>query len=131
MKTIDLILQEAWYTREYLLLQRISGRTNGMGWKWGIQWTDELRKLKAFDSEEEHELLNDLDLISDIHDIEFENKDWDTLYKSITNFISANYRLIIRIIRLLHWTTTIWRLFIFTLGFFWLNIFGWRYFNIK
>lgn len=123
MKTIEKILDEAWYTKDYLLEQRRIGRTNGMWGKWGIQWTDKLRKLEAFNSKKEQALLNDLDLVSDIHDIDFE------YWGFIIAFIKANYRLILRILMLLRWTTITWRLIISLLAFFWLNIFWIRYFN--
>ena len=123
IKTIDKIIKEAWYTKQFLLECRCSGRTNWMGWKWWIQWTDEARKLKGFESSEEQELLNDLDLVSDIHDLDFEAGWW------IIAYIKANYKLIMRILELLHWTSTFWRITIFCLAFFWLNIFWIKYFN--
>jgi len=102
-----------------------------MGWKWGIKWTDEFRKLKYFKSTEEQELLDDFNLVSDIHDIDFENKTWITILKSISNFLKSNYDLIIRLLRLLHWTTVLWRLLIFIVAFWGLNIFWIKYFNWK
>ena len=129
MKTIDIILKESGYTKAFLLKQRQSGRTNWMWWKWGIQWTDEMRWLKLFRKQEEQELLNDLDLVSDIHDLDFENANSKNIFHSIIRFIKANYRLIMRIIRLLHWTTVTSRTWLFILSFIWLNTVWIKYFN--
>ena len=125
MKTIDKILKEAWYTKQELLECEIEGTCNWMWGKWGIQWTDELRKLKYFDSEKETKLLNDLDLVSDIHDIKF-NKGW-----FIIAFLIANYELCLHIIMLLHWTNTTAKVIIFILLMLWLNTFGIFYFSWK
>lgn len=131
MKTIDRILKEAGYTKEFLLECRRTGRTNWMGWKWGIQWTEKMRKMEYFETQREQELLDDLDLVSDMHDIEFENETGTNILKSILNFIKANYDLILRIIRLLHWTSIssrIWfLLWNITLTVFWVRYFNWRF----
>tara|TARA_R110000764_G_scaffold5867_3_gene22763 strand:+ start:5223 stop:5423 length:201 start_codon:yes stop_codon:yes gene_type:complete len=66
--------------------------------------------MKAFESKKEQSLLDNLDLVSDIHDIEFENATGTNILKSIQNFLRANYELIIRILQLLHWTTISGRL---------------------
>ena len=131
MKTIDQILEEAWYTKEFLLKQRKIGRTNGMWGKWGIKWTDKMRKMKAFESKKEQSLLDNLDLVSDIHDIEFENATGTNILKSIQNFLRANYELIIRILQLLHWTTISGRLWLsiilnLALNTIWAKYFKWR-----
>ena len=69
-----------------------------------------MRKMKAFESKKEQSLLDNLDLVSDIHDIEFENITGTNILKSIKNFLRANYELIIRILQLLHWTSISGRL---------------------
>ena len=129
MKTIDFILKEAGYTKEFLLKCRISGITNWCWWKWGIQWTDEARKFKYFQKEKEKELLNNLDLISDIHDIEFNNESGTNILNSLKNFLRANYMLTMRTIRLLHWTSFLRKLFVFSVMMISLNTIWLKYFN--
>lgn len=130
MKTINKILKESGYTKEFLLECRKSGRTNWMGGKWGIQWTEKMRKMQFFENEREQELLDDLDLVSDMHDIAFENETGTNILKSILNFIKANYDLILRIIRLLHWTSIYSRIWFLlwniTLTVFWVRYFNWN-----
>lgn len=115
MKTIDIILKEAWYTKEHLLEQRRIGKTNGMGRKWWIAWTKQARKFKAFNSNRLEQLLNDLDLVSDIHDLEFGK--WGGIIK----FYKSNLDLINRVLILLHWTSTLRRLLVFIIMFIGLN----------
>lgn len=115
MKTIDIILKEAGYTKEYLLECRASGLTNGMGRKWWIPWTKKARKFKAFDSKKWKQLLDDLDLVSDIHDLEFWEWGW------FIKFFKSNMNLINRVLILLHWTSILRRLLVFTIMFFGLN----------
>ena len=123
MKTINKILEENWYTKEELLTCEREWICNWVWWKWGIQFTDLLRKLKYFNKEKEKELLFHLDLIADIHDIDFNNWWW------IKDFIKSNYKFCNNLIKLLNWTNTIWRITIFTFVFTSLNIFWIKYFN--
>ncbi len=115
MKTIDVILKEAGYTKKYLLKCRASGLTNWMGRKGWIGWTKQARKFKAFDSKRWNQLLNDLDLVSDIHDLEF----WK--WGRVIKFYKANLDLINRVLILLHWTSILRRLLVFIIMFFGLN----------
>lgn len=131
MKTINQILKNSWYTKEFLLECEKIWRCNWCWWKGWIQWTKQLRKLKFFNSNREQKLLDNLDLVSDIHDIDFENNDSKNIFESIKAFYIANYNLIIRILQLLYWTTKTGRLSVFLLAFFWLNIFWIRFFNWK
>lgn len=94
-----------------------------MGWKWWIQWTKAMRKLKAFKSEKEKKLLDNLDLVSDIHDLDFEKGWW------IKEFYKVNLFLIIRILKLLYWTSETSRVSLFIILFFWLNTMWIKYFN--
>ena len=125
MKTIDIILKEAGYTKEYLIQTELDWITNWMWSKWGIQWTDEARKFKAFDSVKWQELLDDLDLVSNIHDLEF----WK--WWGIKQFYKSNLDLINRVLILLHWTSTLRRLAVFIIMFFGLNTIWAKSFNWK
>lgn len=115
MKTIDIILKQAGYTKEFLLKCRASGLTNWMWRKGWVAWTKQARNFKAFDSKRGNQLLDDLDLISDIHDLEFGKWGW------LIKFYKSNYDLINRTLILLHWTSTLRRFLVFTIMFIGLN----------
>ena len=123
MKTIDRILKEAWYTKEDLLVCEIKWHCNGMWSKWGIQWTDRARNMKYFQDKKHKTLLQNLDYISDIHDIDC-NK-----WGFIIAFFKANYILAIRMLELLNWTSISSKVSAFILIFLWTNIFWIRTFN--
>lgn len=123
MKTIDIILKEAGYTKAFLLKMEKKGICNWVGAKWGIQFTDRLRKYKYFQRTKKKKLLRDMDFIADIHDL-----DWYYGWGFIT-FIKSNYDLAIRMCQLLHWTTISARFITFCLFFFSVTLFGWKNYN--
>lgn len=123
IRVIDEILKKHWYTKDFLLEQRSLGITNWMWWKWWIQWTKQANKLTFFKKEKEKKLLEDLDLISDTHDLWFNEWWW------IKEFYLVNCTYINDVLALLHWTTTFSRIIIFTILYVWLNTIGIKYFN--
>ena len=125
MKTIEIILKQAWYTREYLIQTELDWITNWMWAKWGIQFTDEARKFKAFESKKAQELLDNLDLVSNIHDLEYAKWGW------IKAFYKSNLDLINRVLILLYWTSILRRLLVFIIMFFSLNTIWAKAFNWK
>ena len=125
MSTVNRIIKSHWYTKKYLLECEKKWICNGMGWKGGIQWTDKLRKLPYFKKGKEKQLLIDLDLISDIHDLYYLAWWW------VMKFIKANYLFCIDLLQLLNWTLPMSRLILFIISFVWLNVFGRKYFNFK
>ena len=123
MSTIEQIVAENWYTIEELKECERKWICNGMGWKWGIQWTNLMRALPYFQGEKEKKLLEDLDLISDMHDIWFHKWWW------ILDFIKANYKLALGVCRLIYWTKTIDRILVFIIIFLSTTLFWRKYFN--
>jgi hypothetical protein len=123
IRLIDKILNKHLYTKDFLLEQRSLGVTNWMWWKWGIQWTKQAKKLAYFKKEKEKQLLEDLDLISDIHDLWFNEWWW------VKEFYLVNYTYINDVLALLHWTTIFSRWIILIVLFFWLNTIWLKYFN--
>ena len=123
MNTIDIIIAQNWYTKEQLLDCEKQWICNWMWSKWGIQWTDELRKFKYFQGWKIKQLLFDLDLVSNIHDIQI----WES--ENFKQFIKANYVLSNNIIQLLHWTWFIRKVIVWLSVFLGTTIFW--YFNSK
>ena len=125
METIDYIIQKAWYESKFLLEQRALWVTN---WMWAKRWINIsklLRSLPWFDKKKQAKLIDDLDLISDLHDIDFGK--WGN-YK---DFYNANLNYIKRVLQLLHWTPVIVRLLIFILFYTILNTVWMLHFNWK
>jgi len=119
MATIEQILKDNWYT-----ISEISKCMN----KWCCNWLwpykhNFFKYLPNFKSEKFQTLKKDLNYISCIHDIAFTNW-WNLL-----DFLRANYILWLNIIKLLHWTNFLWRLFIFLIFFLWTTLFGGIYFS--
>lgn len=127
MKTIEKILSKENVTKEQLDKLRKLGLVNWMWWKWWIQFTNLIRKIDFIDSEKLNNLLDDLDYISDIHDLEFNTWWW------IFDFLNANYKLVNNILILINWTSLKSKIFIwftiFTLiNIFWIRFFKWTNF---
>jgi len=125
METIDYIIQKAWYESKFLLEQRALGITNWMWAKKGINISRLLRSLPWFNKKKQAKLIDDLDLISDLHDIDFGK--WGN-YK---DFYKANLNYIESVLQLLHWTPVIVRLLIFILFYTVLNTVWMLHFNWK
>lgn len=123
MKTIDIILKEAGYTKKYLLDCRASWITNWMWAKWWIQFTDVARKFAFAKKPKIAKFLDDLDLVSDIHDLNYLN--WETF----KDFFKANMELISRVLQLMWWTSTSRRLIVFIMMFTTLNTIWWKAFK--
>ena len=123
MRTIEQIIKENWFTLEELRECEKKWICNGMGWKWWIQWTNLMRALPYFQWDKEKKLLNDLDLVADIHDISY-YKWWN-----VFDFLKSNYILWLNIMRLLYWTNTFDRLLVFIIVFGGTTLFGSKYFN--
>jgi len=123
MKTINKIIKDNWFTRTELSIYRKKWITNWMWWKWWIKFTKELAKLPWFKRWYKKQLLIDMDLVSDMHDIRFHIWWW---FKS---FLRANWNFAANMIRLFHWSTFTSRFLLFTTLFIWTTLVGWRYFN--
>ena len=122
MKTIEKILKSSWYTKEYLLEQRAWWITNWMWPKW-TSITKFLKKLPNFESDKKNRLLDDLDLVSDIHDLAYLKWWW------IIDFFKANDIFIRNVLDLFYWTSRTARFFLFIILFYWLNTIWIRYFH--
>jgi len=125
METIDYIIKKAWYESKFLLEQRALWITNGMWAKRWINISKLLRSFPWFNKKKQAKLIDDLDLLSDLHDIDF-GKPWN--YKA---FYKANLIYIERVLQLLHWTPVIVRLLIFILFYTVLNTMWMLHFNWK
>jgi len=125
METIDYIIKKAWYESKFLLEQRALWITNGMWAKRWINISKLLRSFPWFNKKKQAKLIDDLDLLSDLHDIDF-GKPWN--YK---DFYKANLIYIERVLQLLHWTPVIVRLLIFILFYTVLNTMWMLHFNWK
>jgi len=119
LKTIDRVLKDNWYTREEISVYREMWVTNWMGSKWWIKFTKELSKLPWFNNKKWKQLLKDMDLVSDIHDIRFYVWWW------LFGFLRANWKFGVNIIALFHWTTPMGRILLFTTLFIVLTLVGW------
>jgi len=125
MKTIDKIIKDNWFNRNELIICKQNWICNWCWWKGWFNFTKALNKLPYFQSDKEKQLLFDLELICNMHDIWF-NKWWTFL-----DFIKYNFKIADNIIILLHWTNSLYRIFIFISVFLWTTLFGWKYFNKK
>lgn len=125
MKTIDQIITDNWFIRNELIVCKQSGICNWCWWKWGFNFTKALNKIPYFNSNKKQELLFDLSLICNMHDLQY-NKWWTFL-----DFINYNYILANNVMRLFHWTNSIARMILFVLIFWWTTLFWYKYFNKK
>jgi len=123
MKTIDKILKDNWFTRTEIAVYRKMWVTNWMWGKWWIKFTKELAKLPWFKKGKKKQLLVDMDLVSDIHDIRF------YLWWGLFSFLRANWTFSYNMIRLFHWTTPMSRFLLFMTLFLWTTLVGFRYFT--
>ena len=123
MKTINRILQDNWFTRVEIAVYRKMWVCNWAWWKWWIKFTKELAKLPWFKKKKWKQLLIDIDLISDCHDIRFHLWGW------LFDFLRANWNFSYNMIRLFHWTTPMSRFLLFTTLFLWTTLVGFRYFT--
>jgi len=125
MKTINKIIRDNWFTRTELAIYREKWITNWMGGKWWIKFTKELSKLPWFNREKWKQLLIDMDLVSDMHDVRFYIWWW------FISFLRANWKYWANMIRLFHWSTFTSRFLLFTTLFLWTTLLGWKYFNFS
>ena len=125
MKTINKIIKDNWFTRTELSVYRKKWITNWMGGKWWVKITKQLRKLPWFNRKKWKQLLIDMDLVSDMHDVRFYIWWW------FISFLRANWKFSYNILRLLHWTTFMSRFLLFTTLFLWTTLLGWKYFNFS
>ncbi len=83
-----------------------------------------INKLPFLNPKKINKLYIDIEIkVCNPHDDRFELWWW------LFAFLRANYIFALDLISLLQWTTITGRLGVFLIAFFWLNIFGIRYFN--
>jgi hypothetical protein len=103
INTIDKILLEAGYTKETLDKYQNLGITNGCGGSKGFNFTkfanEKIKKFPKFNTEFYRKLIEDLKYICHLHDLEY------ILGDDIIDKLLADLMMIIRLCRLLHWTT--------------------------
>lgn len=103
INTIDKILLEAGYTKETLDSYQTLNIINGCGGAKGFNFTDfandKIKKFPKFDTEFYKKIIEDLKYICHLHDLEY------ILGDDIIDKLLADIMLIVRISRLLHWTT--------------------------
>lgn len=103
-----------------------------VNWCWG-QWGFKFKTLKKWikklpfvDEKKLDSLYYDIETKAcNPHDERFE-EGWN-----IFDFLAANRDFAQDVISLMRWTTSLWRLFIFCMLFFWTSIFWIKYFNWK
>lgn len=120
MNTIDYILKEANISKEDIVEYRKVWICNWCGWKWGWSISDSLESLPYFQTKKKKNLLSDLKILCCLHDYDYFNKN---------GFIKSNYKLAIRTLQLLHWTSTWKKICIFILMFWWTTLFWHNYYN--
>ena len=95
--------------------------------EWGMSFKklkDKLKKLPFVKPDKLESLYIDIEAQCCIpHDNRFD--EWG----GIKEYIKANYDFCETLLLLLHWTSVMWRLWVFIFVFMSLNIFGIRYFN--
>jgi len=101
--------------------------SNWCWWEWGFKFIlleKRIEKLPLFNPKKVRKLYKTIEeKACNPHDDRFEEWGW------LIDFIKANYIFCIDLIRALHWTTILWRLFIFLPVFTLLNLLWWRFFN--
>jgi len=120
MTTIKAILKTANISKDDIAEYRKVWICNWCGWKWGWSISDSLESLPYFKEEKRKNLLKDIKIICCLHDYDFFKKTW---------FLKSNYKLAIRILQLLHWTTTWKRLLLFILIFWGTTLFWYKYYK--
>ena len=123
VKTINRIIKENWFTRTDISVYRKMWVCNWAWWKGWIKWTKLWSLLHWFQTKKGKQLLIDIDLISDMHDIRF------YLWWWLFDFIKANYKFCLNMMQLLWWTNTPSRLLLFIILFLWVTIFWIKYFT--
>jgi len=119
METIEQIVKKNWYTIKQLELCERDGICN---WFWP-KGHNLLKLLPNFNSNKIKKLKRDVNLIADIHDIEYYLWWW---YKA---YIKANYKLAVNMCELLHWTNLFWRIIVFLSLFISTTLFGFKNFS--
>jgi len=125
MQTIDWIINRSLYTKETLEQCENKGICNWCGWKGGVDFEKLIQALPYFNQEKWKKLLEDLHLICNMHDLDYE------LWVDFFDFIKANYELAINIYYLLNWTSKFKRILMFLIVFLGTTIKGWKYFKTK
>jgi len=120
MKTIEQIVNENWYTIKELKKCKYC---NWCGWKWGINFELLMKSLPYFRKDKGKQLLEDLHLLCNMHDIWFHKWWW------VVDFIKANYKFALWVCELIYWTKTIDRWLIFIIIFLGTTLFWRKYFN--
>ncbi len=120
MRTIEQIVTENWYTIEEL---KECKYCNWCWWKGGINFELLIKSLPYFKKDKGKQLLEDLHLLCNMHDI------WFYKWWNLIDFFVVNLIFSVWVYRLLHWTLFIVRLFLFVILYLLLNLFGIRYFN--
>ena len=123
MKTIDKILKRNNYTYSFLANMEKKGVCNWCWGKGGFNFSDNFKKMPAFEADKEQKLLKDFRTVCNIHDIKFH------FGNGFIDYIKANYEFWLNCIELLHWTSVNQRIIVFSLTFFGTTFFGWKYFK--
>lgn len=102
---------------------------NWCWWEWGFKFIllkERLKKVKYFNPDKLDSLYNSIEVRAcNPHDELFSK------WGGIIEFLTANYNFIVEILKILHWTNFISRLFIAIILFIWLNTIWIKYFNWK
>ena len=98
---------------------------NWIGGKWcNLEWVlKAIKKLPYFDNKKYDSLYNKILYLSYIHDLDY------YIGNNYLDFTIANWDFAYWVFKKLRWTTTIKRLLILILLFFWLQTKGFRYFK--
>ena len=126
MKTIEKIIKKSDINLIYLRDRKI---TNWCGWKWGFNFSlfikKNIAKFKFFNNSKSNDFFKDLKIVCEIHDRDY------YIWENFSDFIKANYTLVVNINLLLNWTWIIRRLLVSIIVFWGTTIFGWKYFINK
>ena len=102
---------------------------NWCWWEWWFKFIllkDNVKKLKFFDWDKLDSLYYSIETRAcNPHDIDFAKWWW------FIDFYKANIKFILEVLKILHWTNVLSRIFIFTILFIWLNTIWIKYFNWK
>lgn len=103
MRTIELILEDAGYTKLTLDNFRVRNIINGCGGEGGFDFTgfakDTIKYFPKFNTEKHKQFLEDLKYICYLHDLAY------ILGETYLDKIKADIKLALRLYKLLNWTT--------------------------
>lgn len=102
MKTIEILLKKAWYTKIQLENFQAIGIINGCGGEGGFDFTgfakDTIKHFPKFNTDKHKKFIEDIKYICFLHDLDY------ILGETYLDKIIADIKLAFRVFKLLYWT---------------------------